>query len=146
MSSHSSPMGTDASPPCLAPLVAPSSSGIRTNFTIDGSSYVNNMKIANLPDCSFPAALVVHTLKPHTPPLQAVDATLKEGKSTLRTHAYSRARVIRPGTYSRSILKSAKGQILDCGGCTAVHSLGIDHCHKHDADKYAKGPNKRLRR
>ena len=134
-------MGTDASPPSLAPLGAPVPSGIHTNLTIDGSSDVYDMKIANPPDCSVPPAVVVRT-----PSLQADVATLKEDKSTLRTHAYSRAGVIKPGAYSRSLLRGAKSQKLDCAGCIAVHSLGIDHCHKHDGDKYGKGPHKRLRR
>ena len=146
ISSYSSPMGTDGSPPSIAPLCDPSSSGIHTKLTIDGSSVVNNKKIANPPDCSVPPAVVVHTPKPHTPSLQADDATLKEDKSTFKTHAYSRAGVIKRGTYSRSLLRSVKGQKLDCAGCTAVHSLGIDHCHTHDSDKYSKGPHKRVRR
>ena len=115
-------------------------------MTIDGSSDVNNMKIANPPDCSVPPVAVVRTQKPQTPTLQPDDATLKEDKATLRSHAYYRASFIKPGTYSRSLLRSAKGQKLDCAGCTAAHSLGIDHCHKHDGDKYGKGPHKRLRR
>ena len=139
-------MGTDASPPCLAPLGASNSSGIHTKLTIDGSSDVNNMKIANPPDCSVPSNVIVHTPIPQSPSLQAEDVTLKEDKSTLRIHAYSRAGVIKPGTYSRSLLRSAKGHKLDCAGCSAVRSLGIDHCHKHDNDKYGKGPHKRLRR
>jgi hypothetical protein len=133
-------MGTDSRLPILAPLVAPSSSEIHT---IDGSADVNNMKIANPPDCSVPPVVVVHTPKPTPPSLQAVHATFKENKLTLRTHAYSRAGVIKPGAYSRSILRSAKSQKLDCAGCTASRSLGIDHCHKHDGDKYGKGPHKR---
>ena len=104
------------------------------------------MKIANPPDSSVPPAVVVHTPQPQPPILQANVATLKDVKSTLRTLAYFRADVIKPGTYSRSSLRSAKGQTLDCAGCNAVHSLGIDHCHKHDGDKYGKGPQKRLRR
>ena len=106
-------MSTDSRLPILAPLGAPSSSQIYTALSIDGSADVN-MKIANPPDCSVTPAVVVHTPKPTTPFLQAVDATLIENKSTLRTHAYSRAGVIKPGTYSRSILRSAKGQKLDC--------------------------------
>ena len=139
-------MGIDASPPNLPPSGAPSSSGIHTKLTIDGSSDVNIIKIANPHDCSVPPAVVVHTPQPHTPSLQADVATLKEDKSTLQTHAYSRAGVIKPGTYSRSLFRNAKGQKLDCAACTAVHSLGIDHCHKHDGDKYGKGPHKRIRR
>ena len=139
-------MGTDASPPSLAPFGAPSPFGIHTKLTIDGSSDVYDMKIANPPDCSIPPAVVVYTLKPHTPSLQADVATLKEDKSSLRTHAYSRAGVIKAGTYSRSLLRGGKSQKLDCAGCTTVYNLGIDHCHKHDGDKYGKGPYKRLRR
>jgi len=135
-------MGTDSRLPSLAPLGAPSSSQIYTTLSINGSADVNNMKILNPPDCSVTPAVVVHTPKPQTPSLQAVDATLIENKSTLQTHAYSRAGVIKPDTYSRSILRSAKGQKLDCAKCTAVHSLGIDHCHKHDGEKYGKGPHK----
>ena len=115
-------------------------------MSIDGSPDVNNMKIADPPDCSVPPAVVVRTPKPQTPSLQADDATLIEDKSSLRTHAYSRAGVIKPGSYSRSLSRSAKGHKLDCAGCTAAHSLGIDHCHKHATEKYGKGPHKRLRR
>jgi hypothetical protein len=97
------------------------------------------MKIANPFDSSVTPAVVVQTPKPQTPSLQAVDASLIQNMSTFKIHAYSRAGVIKLGTYSRSILKSAKGQKLDCTGCTAVRSLGIDHCHKHDCDKYGKG-------
>ena len=139
-------MGADASPPNLATLGAPSSSGIHTNLTIDGSSDVNNMKIANPPDCGVLPAIVVHAPKPQTPYAQADVPTLKEDKSTLKSHAYSRAGVIKPGAYSRSSLRSAKVRKLDCAGCNAVHSLGIDHCHKHASDKHGKGPQKRLRR
>ena len=105
------------------------------------------MKIANPSDCSVPPVVVVPTPKPHTPSLQTNVSTLKEDKSTLqsRAHAYSGAGVIKPGTYSRSLLRSAKGQKLDCKGCNVVRSLGIDNCHKHDNDKYGKGPQKRLR-
>ena len=134
-------MGTNASPPSLAPFGAPIPSGIRTKLTIDGSSYVYDMKIANAPDCSVPPAVIVQT-----PSLQAGVATLQEDKSALRIHAYSRAEVIKPGTYSRSLLRSANVQKLDCAGCNAAHSIGIDHCHKHDGDKYGKGPQKRPRR
>ena len=140
-------MGSDSSLPSLAPLGSPTSSQIHTTLSIDGFVDVNNMKIANPPDCSVTPAVVVHTPHPRTPSLQADDATLIEDKSTLPTHAYSRVGVIKPGTYSRSLLRSSprpKGQGLDCAGCTAVHSLGIDHCHKHDGDKNDKGPHKRL--
>ena len=109
-------MGTDASLPSLAPLRATNSSGIHTKLTIDGSSDVNNMKIANPPDCSIAPTVVVHTPTPHTPALQADVPTLKESNSTLRTHAYSRAGVSKPGTYSRSTLRSAKGQKFNCAG------------------------------
>ena len=139
-------MGTAASPPRLAPLVAPSSSEMHTKVTIDGSSDVNNMKIANPPNSSVPPAVVVHTPQPQPPILQANVATLKDVNSSLRTLAYFRADVIKPGTYSRSSLRSAKVQTLDCAGCNAAHSIGIDHCHKHDGDKYGKGPQKRPRR
>ena len=146
MSTYASPMGTHASPPSLDHVRAASSSGIHTKLTIDGCGDVNNMKIADPPDCSVPSAGLVHTPKPQTPSLQADVATLTEAKSTKRNHAYSRAGVIKPGAYSRSLIKSAKHQNLDCVGCNAVRSLGIDHCHKHDGDKYGKGPQKRLRR
>lgn len=142
-------MGTDSSLPILAPLGAPSSSQIHTTLSINGSADVNNMKIPNPPDCSVPPAITDHTPHPKTPSLQADDATLIEDKSTLQTHAYSRVGIIKPGTYSSSLLRSAprsKGQKLGCAGCTAVHSLGIDHCHKHDGDKNGKGPHKCLRR
>ena len=139
-------MGTDASPPSLVPLGAPSTSGVHTKLTIDGSSDVNNMEIANPPDSSVPPAVVVHTPKLQTPSLQPDVATLTEAKSTKRIHAYSRAGVIKPGAYSTSLIRSAKRQNLDCAGCNAVRSVGIDHCHKHDGDKYGKGPQKRLRR
>ena len=142
-------MGTDSSLPILAPLGAPSSSQIHTTLSIEGFADVNNMKIANPPDCSNPPTIVVCTPHPRTPSLQTDVTTLIEDKSTLHTHAYSRVGVIKPGTYSRSLFKRAPrptGQKLDCAGCTAVHSLGIDHCHKHDCDKNGKGPHKRLRR
>ena len=142
MSSHSFPMVTDSRLPSLAT----SSSHIHTKLSINGYADINNMKIAYPPDCSVPPEVVVHTPKPQTPSLQANDATLIEDKSTLQTHAYSRAGVIKPGTYSRSLLRSVKGQKLDCARCTTVHSLRIDHCHKHDSDKYGKGTHKCLRR
>ena len=127
-------------------LGAPSSSGIHTKLTINGFSDVNNMKVANPPDGLVTPAVVDHTPKPQTPSLQADDARLIEGKSTFKTNAYSRVGVLKPSTYSRSLIRSAKRQNLDCARCIAVHSLGIDHCHKHDGDKYGKGPHKRLRR
>jgi hypothetical protein len=142
-------MGTDSSLPSLAPLGAPSSSQIHTTSSIDGFPDVNNMKILNPPDCSVTPVVAAQSPHPRTPSLQTDVATLIEDKSTLQTHAYSRVGVIKPGTYSRSLLRSAprpQGQGLGCAGCTAVHSLGIDHCHKHDGDKNGKGPHKRLRR
>ena len=142
-------MGSDSSLPILAPLGAPNSSQIHTTLSIDGSADVNNMKIPNPHDCSIPLAIADQTPHPRTSSLQADDPTMLEDKSTLKTHAYSRVGVIKPGTYSSSLLKSAlrpKGQKFDCAGCTAVHSLGIDHCHKHDGDKNGKGPHKRLHR
>ena len=139
-------MVTDASPPNLETLGAPSSCGILTKLTIDGSSDVNNMKIANPPVCSLLPAVVVQASKPQSPSTQADVPTVKEDKSTFRIHAYSRAGVIKPGTYSRSLRRSAKGLKIDCARCNAVFSVGIDHCHKHDNDKYGKGPLKRVRR
>ena len=139
-------MGTDSSLPSLAALGAPSSPRFPTKLTIDGSSDVNNIKIAKPTDCSIPPAVVVDTPKPQTPSLQADVARLKEGKSTFKTNAYFRAGVIKPGAYSESPIRSAKRQNLDCAGCNAVRGLGIEHCHKHDNDKYGKGPQKRLRR
>ena len=136
-------MGIDSRLPSLAPLGAPSSSQIHTTLSIDGSAYVNNMKIANPLDSSVTPAVVIHTPKPQTPSLQADDATLIETKSTLRTRTYSRVGVIKPGTYSRSLLRGDKCQYLDYVGCIAIHSLRIDHCHKFDGDKYGKWPHKR---
>jgi hypothetical protein len=139
-------MGTDTSLPSLAPLRAPSSSQIHTTSSIEGFADVNNMKILNPPDSSVTPAVAVQSPHPKIPSLQADVATLTEDKSTLKSHAYSRAGVIKPGTYSRSLLRSSTDQKLDCAGCNAVHSLGIDHCHKHDGDKYGKGPQKHVRR
>ena len=142
-------MGSDSILPILAPLGAPNSSQIHTTFSIDGCADVNNMKIPNPHDNSVPPAIADRTPHPRTPTLQADDPTLIEDKSTLLTHAYSRVGVIKPGTYSRSLLRRAprpKGHKVSCAGCTAVHSLGIDHCHKHDGDKNGQGPHKRLRR
>ena len=136
-------MGTESRLPNIAPLSAPSSSHIHTTLSIDGSADVNNMKIANPHDCSVTPAVVVYTPKPQTPFLRAGDATPIQNKSTFKIHAYSRAGIIKPGTYSRLVLRSAKGQKLDCVGCTVVCNLGIDYCHKHDGDKYGKGPHKR---
>ena len=141
-------MGSDSIPPIPAPLGAPNSSQIHTTLSIDGSADVNNMKIPNPHDCSVPSAIADRTPHPRVPTLQADVPTLIEEKSTLLTHAYSRAGVIKPGTYSSSLLRRAprpKGHKFGCAGCNAVHSLGIDHCHKHDSDKYGKGPHKRLR-
>ena len=147
ISSYSSPMGSNSSLPILAPLGAPKSSQIYTTVSIDGSANVDNMKIPNPHDYSVPPAITDHNPHPQTPSLEADDPTLIEDKSALQTHAYSRVRVIKPDTYSRSLLRSAsrrKGHKLGCAGCTAVHSLGIDHCHRHDGDKIGKGPHKRL--
>ena len=143
-------MGTDSSVPSLAPsLDAPSSSRIHTSLPIDGFADVNNMKIDN-PSVSLVAPLLV-VQSPHarTLSLQADVATLIHDMSTLQTHAYSRVGVIKPGTYSRSVSRISplpKQQKLGCAGCSAVHSLGIAHCHKHDSDKNGKVPHKRLRR
>ncbi len=139
-------MGTDSSLPSLVPLGAPSSSEIRNSLSTDAPADVNNMKSSNPPDASVTPAVVVPTPKPQTPSLQADHARLKEGKSTFKTSAYFRAGVIKPGAYSRSVIRSAKRENIDCAGCTAVRDLGIDHCHKHDGDKYGKGPIKRPRR
>ena len=135
--------------PILAPLDALSSSQIHTTLSMDASAVVNNMKTANPADCSLTLAVADHTPHPRTPSLQADDANMIEHKSTFQNHAYSRVAVIKAGTYSRSLSKSAsrsKGQRLNCAGCSAIHRLGIDHCHKHDGDKKGKGPHKRLRR
>jgi hypothetical protein len=142
-------MGTDASFPSLARLGAPSSSRIHTTLPIDSFADVNNMKIDNPSVSSVTPALVVQGPHARTPSLQADVATLIQDMSTLQTHAYSRVRVIKPGTYSRSVSRISplpKRQKLDCAGCSAVHSLGIDHCHKHDSDKNGKVPHKCLRR
>jgi hypothetical protein len=142
-------MGADSNLPSLSPLRGASSSQMHTTLSIDVSADVNNMKIATPPDSSVTPVVVVQSPHPPTPSSQKDVATLKEDKSTLQIHAYSRAGIIKPGTYSRSLLRSAqrsKSQGLGCAGCTAVHSLRIDHCHKHDCDKNGKGPHKRLRR
>ena len=141
-------MGTDSTLPSLAPLGAPSPSKIHTTSSFPGFADGNNMKILNPSDCSDTPAMAVQSPHPRTPSLQTDVPTLIEDKSPLQTHAYSRVGVIKPGTYSRSLLRSAprpQGQGLGCSGCTAVHSLGIDHCHKHAGDKIGKGPHKRLR-
>ena len=142
-------MGTDSSLPIPAPLGSSSISQIHTTLSIDSSVDVNNKKIANPPGCSVTPAVVVQISHARTPSLQADVSTLIQDKSTLQSHAYSRVGVIKPGTWSRSLLRSAPrptDQKLGCAGCTVVHSLGIDHCHKHDGDKNGKGPHKRLRR
>ena len=142
-------MGTDSSLPSLAPLGAPSSSQIHTTLSIDGFADVNNMKIVNPPDCSVTLVVVVQSPHPRTPSLQADVAMPVEDKSTLQTHAYSRVGVVKPGTYSRSLLRSAprpKRHDLGSAGCTAINSLGFDHCHNNDDDNIGKGPHKRLRR
>ena len=86
-------MGTDASPPSLVPLGAPSTSGVHTKLTIDISSDVNNMEIANPPDSSVPPAVVVHTPKLQTPSLQPDVATLTEAKSTKRMWEHANTKV-----------------------------------------------------
>ena len=142
-------MGTDSSLPSPSPLACPSSSRVQNTLSIDGFADVNNLKIDNPPDSSVTPAVVVHTPHPRTSSLQSDAPTLIEDISTLHTHAYSRVRIIEPGTYSRSVLRSSplpNRPKRDCAGCTAVHSLGIDHCHKHDCDKNGKWPHKRLRR
>jgi hypothetical protein len=146
--SYSSSMGTDGLS-SLAPLGAPASPQIHTTLSMDSPSVVNNIKAANPSAYSLTPAVADHTPHPRSPSLQAAVANMIVHKSTSHNHAYSRAQVIKPGTYSRSLSKTAsrsKDQGLSCAGCTAVHSLGIDHCHKHDDDKNAKGPHKRLRR
>ena len=147
--SFSSPMGTDSSLPIVAPSGAPSSSQIHTTLSMDGFPVVNNMKIANPPYCSVHPAVMDCTPPPPTQSLQTNVTMLIEDKSTSLTHAYSRVEGIKPGTYSRSLFRSdprPKGRNLSCAGCNAVHSLEIEHCHKHDCDKNGKGPLKRLRR
>ena len=147
ISSNSSPMGTDSSLPSTAPLGCPSTSLVHTTLAIDGFANVKTLHIDSRPDSSVSPAVVVHTPQPRTPSLQSDVAPLIEDMSTLQAHAYSRVRFIEPGTYSRSVLRSSslpKRKILDCAGCTAVHSLGIDHCHQHDGDKNGKGHNKRV--
>jgi hypothetical protein len=148
-------MGTDSNLTSLAPLGAASSSEIHTTLSIVGSPKVNNMKIAQLTpaivphNCSVTPAVMVQSPNPRTQSSKEDVAMMIQEKSTLHTNAYSRVGIIKPGTYSRSLLRSAprpKGQGLGCEGCTAVHSLGIDHCHKHHNDTNGKGPHKRLRR
>ena len=140
-------MGTDSGLPSLAPLRGASSSQMHPTLSIDGFPDLKNMKIANPLDSSVTPTIVVQSPHPQTTSSQDDVATLIEDKSILETHAYSRVGIIKPGTYSRSLLRSAprpKSQGLGCVGCNAVHSLGIDHCHKHDGDKNGKGPHKRL--
>ena len=142
-------MGADSSLPIPAPLCSPSTSQLHTTLSTDGFTDVNNMKVDNPPDSSNTPVVVVQSPHARSPSLQMYVATPIEDKSTLHTHAYSRVGVIKPGTYSRSLLRSAprpKDQKLVCAGCTTIHSLGIDHCHKHDYDNNGKGPHKRLRR
>ena len=103
-------MGTDG-PPSLATLGARSSSQIPTTLSIDVSAAVNNMKVANPLDCSVAPAVADHTPHPRTPSLQADDARLIEGKSTFKTNAYFRADVIKPGAYSRYLIRSACGNM-----------------------------------
>ena len=149
MSSYFSPMGADSSLPIPAPLGSPSTSQLHSMLSIDGFADAINMKVHNPPDSSVTPVVVVQRPPSRTPSLQTDIATPIEHKSTLQTHAYSRAGVIKPGTYSRTLLKNAprpKDQNLVCAGCFVVHSLGNDHCHKHDYDKNGKGSNKRLRR
>jgi hypothetical protein len=139
-------MGTD---PSLPPGGSPSSSQVHTTLSIDGLLDVNNLKTVNPPVSGDTPAVVVQSPHARTPSLQADVATLIVDMSTLHTHAYSRAGIIKRGTYSRSISRSSplpKRQTLRCAGCDAVHSLGIDHCHKHDGDQNDKGTHKRLRR
>ena len=142
-------MGTESIPPSPTPLGSPNTSALHTTLPIDGFADVNNMKIDNPPDSSVTPTVVVHSPHTRTPSLQADVATMIEDMFTLQTHAYSRVGVIKPGNYSISLLRSAphpKGHGIGCAGCTVVHSLGIDHHHKHDSDKNVKGPHKRLRR
>jgi hypothetical protein len=147
-------MGTDSTLTSLAPFVPATSSQIHTILSIDGSLDVNNMKIAQaiVPyDCTVILAPAVMVQSPNARTQSSKEdvAMLIQEKSTLQTHAYSRVGIIKPGTYYRSLLRSGprpKGQGLGCEGCTAVHSLGIDHCHKHENDKHGKRPHKRLRR
>jgi hypothetical protein len=80
-------MGID-SLPNLVPLGAPSSSQIHTTLSIDGFAVVNNMKIANPPNCSVTPAVADHNPHPRTPSLQADDANMIEDKSTFQNHAY----------------------------------------------------------
>jgi hypothetical protein len=135
-------MGTDSSLPSLAPLGALSSSRVYTTLPINGFANINTMNIANPTVSSVNPAVVVQSPHAWTPSSQTDVATLIEYKSTSHTHAYSRIGVIKPSIYSTSLLRSVprpEGQGLGCAGCTAVHSLGIDHCYKHDGDKMAKG-------
>ena len=128
----------DSSPPIPAPLGSPSTSQLHTRLSIDGFADVINMKVHNPPDSSVTPVVVVQSPNARTPSLQTDIAIPIEHKSTLQTHDYSRVGVIKPDTYSRTLLKNAprpKDQNLVCAGCIAVHSLGIDHCHKHDYDK-----------
>ena len=110
-------MGTESSLPNPAPLGSPSTSALHTTLSIDGFVDINNMKIGNPPVSSITVAVVVHSPHARNPSLQADVATLVEDMSTLQTHAYYRVGVIKPGTYSRSLLRSAprpKGHKLGC--------------------------------
>jgi hypothetical protein len=100
-------MGTDSSLPNPPPLGSPSTSLVHTTLSIDSFADVNTMMIDNPPDSSVTPAVVVHVPHARTPFLQADVATLIEDMSTLHTHVYSRVGVIKPGTYSRSVLRSS---------------------------------------
>ena len=88
-------MGTDSTLPSLAPLCAPSSSEKHTTSSIDVFADVNNMKNLHPPDSSVTPAVAVQSPHPKTPSFQADVAMLTENKSTLNSHAYSRAGVIK---------------------------------------------------
>ena len=75
------------------------------------------MKVDNPPDSSFTPVVVVPSPNARTPSLQTDVATPIEDKSALHPHAYYRVGVIKPGTYSRTLLKNAarhKDQKLIC--------------------------------
>jgi hypothetical protein len=88
-------MGTDSTLPSLAHLCAPSSSEKHTTLSIDVFADVNNMKNLHPHDSSVTPAVAVQSPHPKTPSFQA-DAMLTEDKFTLKSHAYSKARVIKP--------------------------------------------------
>ena len=139
-------MDTDASLPSLPCVGSPISSRVHTPLPIDGFA---DVKIDSPPVSSVPPALVVHSPHALTSSFQADVPTLDQDMSTLKTHAYSRVGVIKPGTYSRSVSRISSlpnGDKLGCAGCNAVHSIGIAHCHKHDNAKNGKVAHKRLRR